>query len=267
MRHTNDKKVSEFTNMLSSYALVPLIDLPTRVTPQSSTLIDNIITNIDTCKLRPFVLHHQITDHYPILCILSGLKPTKKYLASKFRDMKNFDIAKYRGSVGKKFNAYITPDTINAHNYDMLFNKFVNDLQEVITIHAPLRLRTRKEKRLLQKPWVTKGIRCSIKTRDKLHKNHYLEGNAAGKAYYKKYSNILTRVKDKSKRLHFMSKFREATGDSKLTWKLLRQLVQKNKGTTLVPEDIVNPDSNIKAANAREACDIFNSFFPRLAAN
>ena len=48
--HLNKNKIDNnnsdtFLNILSSYALSPCINIPTRVTPVSSTLIDNIFTN------------------------------------------------------------------------------------------------------------------------------------------------------------------------------------------------------------------------------
>ena len=61
----------DFINLLSSSFFCPLITKPTRVTQNSSTLIDNIycnIPNIDTsCKAG--ILRTSISDHYAIFCI------------------------------------------------------------------------------------------------------------------------------------------------------------------------------------------------------
>ncbi|XP_030834383.1 solute carrier organic anion transporter family member 5A1-like, partial [Strongylocentrotus purpuratus] len=44
----NVKPTEDFVNTLYAYGLRPLIDKPTRITPHSSTLIDNILTNNNT---------------------------------------------------------------------------------------------------------------------------------------------------------------------------------------------------------------------------
>ena len=40
-----DNYANTFFNILSSYAFYPSINVPTRITPMSETLIDNIFTN------------------------------------------------------------------------------------------------------------------------------------------------------------------------------------------------------------------------------
>ena len=61
----------DFINLLSSSFFCPLITKPTRVTQNSSTLIDNIYCNIPniatSCKAG--ILHTSISDHYAIFCI------------------------------------------------------------------------------------------------------------------------------------------------------------------------------------------------------
>ena len=43
--HSIDNCANTFLNILSSYAFYPSINVPTRITPMSETLIDNIFTN------------------------------------------------------------------------------------------------------------------------------------------------------------------------------------------------------------------------------
>ena len=64
-----------FENLFYSYNFIPLITLPTRVTPNSSTIIDNILTNVYK-KHNNGVLLSDFSDHYPIFSI------TQNYLTS-----------------------------------------------------------------------------------------------------------------------------------------------------------------------------------------
>jgi hypothetical protein len=58
---------AEFCHLLYSNAFLPLITKPTRITPDSATLIDNIFTNSPTpSEHKPGLLYTDISDHLPI---------------------------------------------------------------------------------------------------------------------------------------------------------------------------------------------------------
>ena len=63
----------KFLNILSSYAFYPCINIPTRVTPVSSTLIDNIFTNTLGENKNSGVFTYDVSDHLPIFLISSQL--------------------------------------------------------------------------------------------------------------------------------------------------------------------------------------------------
>ena len=85
--------------------------------------------------------------------------------------------------------------TISENNVDDIFNEFYLCITSTIDTHAPLKKLSRKQKRLRSKPWITKGLLISIKKKQKLFKTHYIFGSINEKLYYKKYSNLLTKVK------------------------------------------------------------------------
>ena len=63
---------------------------------------------------------------------------------------------------------------------------------------APVRKLTRKELRLEQRPWITKGILNSMKKRDEHYKNYILTKNGETLKIYKSYRNLLiTLVEEK----------------------------------------------------------------------
>ena len=90
-----------------------------------------------------------------------------------------------------------------------MFTNFISDLKATIDKHAPLQKISSKKRKLLRKLWITKGILVSIKNKQKMHKTFYRKGNDFEKLIYKKYANLLTRVKSLSKRLYFQNKFQK----------------------------------------------------------
>jgi len=47
---------------------------PTRVTSDSSTIIDHIITNDIQHNLHPAVIEENLTDHYSVVCVINQSK-------------------------------------------------------------------------------------------------------------------------------------------------------------------------------------------------
>ena len=50
------------------------------------------------------------------------------------------------------------------------FEIFPRLFKKSLDKHAPLKTVSKKDERVLQKPWITNGIKTSIKTKDKLYK-------------------------------------------------------------------------------------------------
>lgn len=66
----DDAAKNDFINTLHSSSFFPTINIFTRVTNTSRTIIDNIITNIRNVKLESGALLSDISDHYPIILYL-----------------------------------------------------------------------------------------------------------------------------------------------------------------------------------------------------
>ena len=80
---------------------------------------------------------------------------------------------------------------ITAKSFNKHFNQMMNAIFAEINLYASLQNATRKQKRLFQKPWITKGLITSIKHKQRLYKTHFLKGNSSERQFYKKYANNL----------------------------------------------------------------------------
>ena len=81
---------SDCINLLASYGYFPLITIPTRVTRNSSTLIDHILTNDSLHAIKPGVIRTDLTDHYPIFCSISDKIIRKESQPIYKRNLSNF---------------------------------------------------------------------------------------------------------------------------------------------------------------------------------
>ena len=57
-----------------------------------------------------------------------------------------------------------------ATDVNTVFQSFYDRITEIINKHAPIRKLSRKEIKSLSKPWVTPGIKTSIRNKDKFYK-------------------------------------------------------------------------------------------------
>ena len=109
------------------------------------------------------------------------------------RCMKNFNLENFLVDMKRNLSK-IDFDSPNSNINNDVCN-LTTTFKTVLNKHVPLRTMTRKEKRLSEKPWTTKGILVSIQMKYKLFIACFKSNNADKKASYKKYRNKLTHIK------------------------------------------------------------------------
>ena len=177
--------LSDYFLLLQSNGFVSHITKPTRVTNTSSTIIDHILINDSVSSLSSGVLTYTICDHYPIFCTTNPFFKTSKknhnmytYLkldsinSDDFRD----DLLSTLLPICNNFKQSIRADNFTESSFNECFNELMNVLSKIINKHAPIQKASRKQKRFLRKPWLTKGLIISIKNKQKLHRTHFLGG-------------------------------------------------------------------------------------------
>ena len=161
----------------------------------SPSLLDHMYTNDHEHHLIPGVLTFDISDHLPTFLIIKSIKNTVAPQIWK-RDFKRFNLELFIDDLDKKLKTIKTELT----DPDQLFTTFFDTFLQVADYHAPLKKLSRKETKRLSKPWLTKGILISVRTKNRLFRrriNHH--NNIEYLIAYKKYNNILTHVKKKVK--------------------------------------------------------------------
>ena len=146
---------------------------------------------------------------------------------------------------------------VSSTNFDAIFEDFYHIIKKTITnTHAPLKLLSRKPKRLNSKPWITKEILISIKCKKKLYWSDYVNGNEVAKSLYKIYPNKLQQIIRLAKKLYFGNQLQSHQHDSRKTWEILRELLPK-KSINSIPQEIY--DSNgILTSNQEKITNQFN---------
>ena len=258
-KNSSSKYKQDYLNVLSSNCSTNIIDKPTRVTPTSATVLDHILTNENMHQVIPFVIDYDITDHYPVAALISRNLSTNRSKSVLSRSFATFNRDKFNNDLNAKIDNFMSVvDTLTENNVNDIFNEFYSSLTSTINIHAPLKKVSRKQKRLINKPWITKGLLMSIKKKQKMHKTHCIKGSPIDKICYKTYSNVPTKVKNFAKKLYYHHKLNEYSDNPKKTWDVLRTLLP-TKSNSNMPNSLTVNDSSI--ADPADIAEEFNKYF------
>ena len=194
----------------------------TRVTlKDKNSLLDHVYSNLEENKLITKTLAFDISDHLPNLTLIEFHKnKSKKTIRKTFtRDLKNFQPDQFLTDLQNNLDKLETNTTLAEESW----NSFEQIFLQILNKHAPLRQHTRRENKLFNKPWLTRELLESIKTKNKLYKK--LVNNTTKTdtdwIHYKKYKNKLTHLIEQSKRKYFKMKIINSKGNSKKLWKTI----------------------------------------------
>ena len=91
-----------------------------------------------------------------------------------------------------------------------------------------------------------------------MHKTRFIQGTTVNKLYYKKYSNILTRLMDLARRFYYHHKLNKYKNSPTQAWKILRSFLP-SKNNNLIPDSITVNNSSILDLN--QIAEEFNNHF------
>lgn len=109
VKDRNDKITKDYKNTLLSLGLRNTINLPTRITETTDTILDHIITNVNSDCVVSGVITQDVSDHLPI-CSIVNLS-VKKIKSSPPKYIRKFNLSK-KDQYVDSFRNQITEDQI-----------------------------------------------------------------------------------------------------------------------------------------------------------
>ena len=182
---------------MQSFSMFPVVDKPTRVYGNSATLIDNIFINNPENNIVSGNIVSDTTDHFSQMCILtSHCKPFFPNNKTKVRDYSTFNAKSFIDDLQN-----INWNNICKHtDANQSFSRFYKCVNKTINKHAPLRSISNRKQKFLAKPWLTAGLRKSIRVKNNLFYTSDWDK-------YKFYRNIIISLKRLSKANYYQSFF------------------------------------------------------------
>ena len=169
----NEKEhVNAFFYSMISSGYFPKLTLPTRITSNSRTLIDNCFVKslADLSDITSGILHQNISDHQPYFISLNKIMlPQSKHTFVKVATHTSIAFA----ALKEELSHLCSIDKFKQDLHDdpnLNYNTLNDILTTSIKKHFPTKLVKYQKHKHKKSKWITTGIINSIKFRDKLYK-------------------------------------------------------------------------------------------------
>ena len=250
---------AHFLDILYSSSFYPLITKPTRVHDNSATLIDNIFCNYHNINnLTNGIMFTDISDHFPIF--------TVNNLTKIDNSVKTVNRRSYNKLNSEKFKTEI-------QNFD--WNQIYNftDCQEAFSFfHKHFKslydkcfpIRKTKLSYVNKKPWLTLGLKNSIKVKNQLFMKYKRSKSDNSLIIYKTYQKRLTSLLRKAEKEHFHQLLDVNKTNLRKSWTIIKSIINKrashSTNAKFVIENEIVTDKNIIATS-------FNKYFVNVGKN
>ena len=178
MNHQSHSVTGEFLDAIYSNMFFPLITRPTRITCHS----DNIFVNQFFDRSRSGLFFTDISDHLPIFSIHLDTSIS----ASNETIMNQVNTTKFLLHLERiDWTQYATLDDPN-NAYNSFFKQYSTAYDSCFLLK-----KTKVSNYRLSKPWLSKGLLKSIRTKNKLYGQYLTNQSSHCEIRYKNYKNKL----------------------------------------------------------------------------
>ena len=258
---------SDYFDTIISNGYIPQITLPTRLSRNQGTLIDNFLTKLthNFSKTTSGILTHKLSDHQPYITCLDYFKlkqSPQKYITVKTNTKNSLEKLNeylHQQDIMNKLNDNVHPN----ENYETL--NFI--IQNGIKTYMPTkRVKYHKHKHK-NSFWITKGLIKSIKFRDTLYRK--LKKTPSTSQQYdtlkinlSTYNQMLRRMIRQAKELYYANIFNKYKNDIKNTWLSIKQLINKHNNPNKIADFFLIQQEQIYDKNV--IVNEFNNFFSNI---
>lgn len=264
LNHAVHPPTLEFLNLMSNYALIPVITKPTRITKSSQTVIDNIFTNECITPIDSGILVNDLSDHLPIFLIPNNQtseKNTPQYKKVQKRKLTDVALDEFKAKLENVDWESLLEG--RANDVNDCYNGFLGKLLSIYDKCCPIQEKIVKLNKH-HKPWFTQGLKKACRKKNHLYRKFLLNRDERSESKYKQYKNKLTSILRYARKNYYHELIAQHTGDMKNTWRSINRIIGRGKCDELPSE--FNAE-NRKITSNKEISNEFNKFFTDIGPN
>ena len=242
-------------NIIYNLGLSQLIDKPTRVTSNSSTLIDLVITNKRDFVIHSDVLSCSIADHELISATINVKKEKRPPITKTFRSLENYSQNMFCQLLSD--HSFLLQNILNTDNVSDQVEIFTLVFNNCLDTCAPIVTQVIKRP---PAPWIDERIKEAMRVRDKLQIEFKSNrSNTIKEIEYRTEKKRVSEALSDSKNEYFKQEFQKTRGNIKGTWNVIHKIIPNNKKSSS-NLSCSKEDINIRAEE-------FNDFFAKVGEN
>ena len=256
---SNNKFITEYIENIFSHGFLQLITRPTRVSENTATILDHILTNSTSLDHNTYILCSRLSDHFPIIHQFNVCKtksPKGSYVSRNFspENIERFTTA---------LNNYGWNHVTNSTCTQEATNNFLATFDALYLSFFPLV--TKKFNKSINpiEPWMSSGILTSRKQKNLLSKNSLKNPSHATISCFKTYRNLYNQVIKTAKKLYYEKQLTINQKNLRKTWQILFSSIHKEKKNK---DDLSHLTINgLHISDPRLMATHFNAFFTSIA--
>lgn len=225
--------LKELCTMLN---LSQIVTKPTRVTKESASLLDVILTTNPHQVISSTVLENTISDHFTVTALIRLKAPKPKPFQIRSRSYKMYNPQTFSDDILKvSWN-----NLENITDIDTDLEQFSNAFMSVLKLHAPVKLMSFKH---CTSPFISPEIKDQMKVRDAFLRKARKTRCPIDWALYKEVRTEIKRIITEAEKLSVDNEIMQNKKKSHAIWKTLRRY-ESNKTNDF-----------IKSANPKKDCE------------
>ena len=260
-----------FYENVISCSFAPKITLPTRICDTTSTLIDNVYTNVLDKKHTSGILIRPISDHQMYFCIMN------ENFGKSAKNKKFIELEVFNDESIERFQNEIA--NLEMHNkLDVNINKNPNHNYKIVSTflqnaknkHFPKRVVKFNKCRHKKERWMTNELLAKIVIKNEMYVDWKTtpvtsEHFERVKLRFKGYEKLVLKEIEIAKREYFARVFATYRSDMKKTWQVISETLSRNIKKNELPSKFFHEGREIE--DPTEIANAFNIYFAHIGKN
>jgi exonuclease III len=253
-----------YSDCYKSYHFQNLINVPTRIANNTSTVIDHILTNFDFGFCNSGTIESDASDHLPNFAIFNEIE---HFFNKQINASDNGKIVFDKNSFLECIQTTSWDNVFVENDPNIALSIFTANFENALRNNNLNRTNAAKNngmnkncQRVLKKPWMSTILAANILTKDKLHakaKTNPFNENLQRK--YRQVKNKLNNDLRLAEKQYYENGISLNNGNAKETFKFINQAINKKTKAKIFPKSI-NVESQNGTTNLTSEKDIVNEF-------
>ena len=259
--------VTDYLHSIEGAGCISFIDKATRVVKRGNrweeSCIDHLYSNIEPIRMQTYVVTSDVSDHFSTLVKIidaNTINISKKSVYRRKKALSDMEIENFNRELNHLLNRNGCFDSNTIYTVNEKTSFLIASYESLIDKYMPLKKLSKKEKKNILKPWITRGIRESIAVRNKLRKKSFKTKSDAIHNLYKIYRNMITHMKRLSFNNYYKEKLQKSFGNKRREWEIVNEITRYKKKKRSTIHAIKGGDGNI-LRNNNDIANCLNKHF------